>query len=75
MPRGFVLLNADLGYESTLAAEMKNMEGVTDSYTVYGVYDIMLKIEADSMERLKEFIGAIRKTKGVKSSLTMLIMD
>jgi hypothetical protein len=39
MPRAFVLLNADLGYESTLAADMKSIPGVKEAYTVYGVYD------------------------------------
>ena len=76
MPRAFVLLNADLGSESTMATEMKTLEGVKEAYTVYGVYDIMLKVEADSMDNLKEFISTkIRKAKGVKSTFTMLIMD
>ncbi|MDQ3869951.1 MAG: Lrp/AsnC ligand binding domain-containing protein [Thermoproteota archaeon] len=76
MPRAFVLLNADLGYESTLAADMKSIPGVKEAYTVYGVYDIMIKVEADSMDKLKEFISSkIRRVKGVKSTLTMLIMD
>ena len=76
MPRAFVLLNADLGSESTIATEMKTLEGVKEAYTVYGVYDIMLKVEADSMDNLKEFISTkIRKAKGVKSTLTMLIME
>jgi DNA-binding Lrp family transcriptional regulator len=76
MPRAFVLLNADLGSESTIATEMKTLEGVKEAYTVYGVYDIMLKVEADSMDNLKEFISTkIRKAKGVKSTFTMLIMD
>ena len=76
MPRAFVLLNADLGYESTLAEDMKSIAGVKEAYTVYGVYDIMIKVEADSMDKLKEFISSkIRRVKGVKSTLTMLIMD
>lgn len=71
-----MLLNADLGSESTIATEMKTLEGVKEAYTVYGVYDIMLKVEADSMDNLKEFISTkIRKAKGVKSTFTMLIMD
>jgi DNA-binding Lrp family transcriptional regulator len=76
MPSAFVLLNADLGYESILASAMRNIDEVKEAYTVYGVYDIMLKVEADSMDKLKEFISnKIRKTRGVKSTLTMLIMD
>ncbi|MCC2649171.1 MAG: putative transcriptional regulator, AsnC family [Nitrososphaeraceae archaeon] len=55
---------------------MKSIPGVKEAYTVYGVYDIMIKVEADSMDKLKEFISSkIRRVKGVKSTLTMLIMD
>jgi len=76
MPRAFVLVNAELGYEATLADEMKVVPGVNDAYTIYGVYDILLKVEAPTMDRLKEFISTkIRRMKGVKSTLTMLIME
>jgi DNA-binding Lrp family transcriptional regulator len=76
MPRAFVLVNAELGYETKLADEMKGISGVNDAYTIYGVYDILLKVEAPTMDRLKEFISLkIRRVKGVKSTLTMLIME
>ncbi len=76
MPRAFVLVNAELGYEAKLADELKSISGVSDAYTIYGVYDILLKVEAPTMERLKEFISTkIRRTSGVKSTLTMLIME
>jgi DNA-binding Lrp family transcriptional regulator len=76
MPRAFVLLNADLGYEGLLVDQIKKLPGVNKVYTVYGVYDIMLKVEADSMENLKEFISSkIRRMNGIKSSLTVLIVD
>jgi DNA-binding Lrp family transcriptional regulator len=76
MPRAFVLLNAELGYEGLLAEKMKKLSGVKEAYAIYGVYDIMLKVEADSMEGLKDFISMkIRRTDGVKSTLTMLIME
>ena len=71
-----LLVNAELGYETTLADEMQVVPGVNDAYTIYGVYDILLKVEAPTMDRLKEFISTkIRRMKGVKSTLTMLIME
>lgn len=76
MPRAFVLLNADLGCESRVAEDMKNIEGVSEASAVYGVYDILLKIDAESNEKLKECISnKIRRVKGVKSTLTMLILE
>lgn len=76
MPRAFVLVNAELGYETTLADEMFGISGVNEAYTIYGVYDLLLKVEAQTMDKLKEFIiTKIRIMRGVKSTLTMLIME
>jgi DNA-binding Lrp family transcriptional regulator len=76
MPSAFVLVNAELGYEGLLSEKMKKLAGVKEAYAIYGVYDIMLKLEADSMEGLKDFISMkIRRMDGVKSTLTMLIME
>lgn len=76
MPRAFVLVNAELGFETKLADEMKGISGVRNAYTIYGVYDILVKVEAPTMDKLKEFISTkIRRMRGVKSTLTMLIME
>ena len=76
MPRAFVLVNAELGFETKLADEMKVISGVRNAYTIYGVYDILVKVEAPTMDKLKEFISTkIRRMRGVKSTLTMLIME
>jgi DNA-binding Lrp family transcriptional regulator len=42
---------------------------------VYGVYDIVAKVEADSMEKLKEVVSwSIRRLEKVRSTLTMLVV-
>ena len=71
-----MLVNAELGYETTLADEMKGISGVSDAYTIYGVYDILLKVEVQTRDKRKEVISTRRRRmKGVKSTLTMLIME
>jgi DNA-binding Lrp family transcriptional regulator len=69
----FVLINAELGSEEDLARELKRIEGVSEVYIVYGVYDIIAKVEADSMEKVKEIITwKIRRLPKVRSTLTMI---
>lgn len=69
----FVLINAELGSEEDLARELKKIEGVSEVYIVYGVYDIIAKVEADSMEKVKEIITwKIRRLPKVRSTLTMI---
>ncbi len=76
MPKAFVLMNAELGSEDSIVNELKKLEGVKEVYQVYGVYDIVAQVEANTMERVKETITwKLRKLNGVKSTLTMIVMD
>ncbi len=76
MPAAFVLVNAEIGSEDEVLEELKGTEGVVGAWIVYGVYDIVAKIEADSMDRLKEVITTnIRGLENVRSTLTMIVVD
>jgi DNA-binding Lrp family transcriptional regulator len=76
MPKAFVLMNAELGSEDSLVNELKKLENVKEVYQVYGVYDIVAQVEADTMEKVKETITwKLRKLNGVKSTLTMIVME
>jgi DNA-binding Lrp family transcriptional regulator len=76
MPMAFVLINADLGAEEELVRELKSIEHVREVYVVYGVYDIVAKIEADTMEKVKETITwKIRRLEKVRSTLTMIVVE
>jgi DNA-binding Lrp family transcriptional regulator len=69
-------MNAELGSEDSIVNELKKLEGVKEVYQVYGVYDIVAQVEANTMERVKETITwKLRKLNGVKSTLTMIVMD
>jgi len=75
MPLAFVLINAEIGSEGEILKELKKLESVKEAYLVYGVYDIVAKVEADTMERLKEFTSfKVRRLNKVRSTLTMIVM-
>lgn len=76
MPKAFVLINAELGAEDSLIRELKSVENVTEVYVVYGVYDVVAKIEGDTMEKVKETITwKIRRLEKVRSTLTMIVVE
>ncbi|MCD6530081.1 Lrp/AsnC ligand binding domain-containing protein [Candidatus Bathyarchaeota archaeon] len=76
MPTAFALINAEIGAESEVLKALKNIEGVVEAYTVYGVYDIIAKITANTMDKLKEIITwKIRKLDKVRSTLTMIVIE
>jgi DNA-binding Lrp family transcriptional regulator len=76
MPKAFVLMNAELGSEDSIVGELRRLEGVKEVYQVYGVYDIVAQVESNTMEKVKEIITwKLRKLNGVKSTLTMIVME
>ena len=76
MPMAFVLINADLGAEEQLVKDLKSSENVMDVYVVYGVYDIVARIEGETMEKVKETITwKIRRLDRVRSSLPMIVVE
>jgi len=76
MPRAFVLLNVESGSEDEVLKELKTIEGIDEAYFSYGVYDLITKIKADSMDKLKELVTRrIRTLSKVRSTLTLIMME
>lgn len=76
MPEAFVLMNAELGSEESIVNELKKIDLVKHVYQVYGVYDIVALVEGETMDKVKETITwKLRKLNGVKSTLTMIVME
>jgi DNA-binding Lrp family transcriptional regulator len=72
MRRAFVLVNTDMGSEDEIQSELKKVEGIVGVYQVYGVYDAVVEVEAESDQKLKEIIfSRIRVLKHVRSTLTL----
>ena len=69
----YVLLNTGLGAETEVMKDMKMIVEIKEAHMVYGVYDIIARIEADTMEDLKNIISwKVRRINRVRSTLTMI---
>jgi DNA-binding Lrp family transcriptional regulator len=76
MPIAFVLVNTEIGAENEVMKTIKKVEGVVEAYAVYGVYDVVAKIKADSMDKLKEIVTwHVRRLDKVRSTLTMIVVE
>lgn len=76
MPKAFVLINVESGAEEEVLGELKKIEGVEEAYFSYGVYDIISKIKANSMEKLKDMVTRkVRTISRVRSTLTLIMME
>jgi len=81
MPTTYILINSDLGSDVDIIKKIKqildNESGITyEVQGVYGVYDIIVKITANSMDLLRSIItNKIRKIDKVYSTLTMMVIE
>jgi DNA-binding Lrp family transcriptional regulator len=76
MPTAYVLLNCDLGAESDIINKIKQVPEVVEVSGVFGVYDIIVRVSSDDMDKLREIITwNIRKIDKVRSTLTMIVIE
>ena len=75
MAQAYVLINTEIGFENQVLKDMGNIKEVKEAHTVYGVYDILARIETETMEELKNIISwKIRRMKKIRSTLTMIVV-
>jgi len=75
MPSSYVLINTETGFEDEVLKELKKMPNIKEAYVVYGVYDIVAKLEAEDLNKLKELVTlGIRRLEKVRSTLTMIVV-
>lgn len=73
MATAYVLINCELGSEEAIIQQLKGLEGVIEVHGTFGAYDILAKIESDTVEKLRETITwKIRKIEKIRSTLTLM---
>jgi DNA-binding Lrp family transcriptional regulator len=71
--KAFVLLNSELGMESKIIEALKGVEQITNIHSLYGIYDIIIEMEAETMDKIKEVVfNKVRRLDNVKSTITLL---
>ncbi|MDQ6723996.1 MAG: Lrp/AsnC ligand binding domain-containing protein [Thermoproteota archaeon] len=76
MPIAYVLINCDLGSEGDIIKKIKQIPEVIDVTNVAGVYDIIVRISSDNMDKLRENIKLnIKKIDKVRSTITMIVTE
>jgi len=72
----YVLFNVEPGSEANVLNEVRKVSNVRWSHRVYGVYDMIAEVEADSMDALKQVVAwKLRRLEGVRSTLTAIVIE
>ena len=75
MASAYLLLNVEMGTEEEVIDSLKPLQEVKEAWMVYGVYDIVVRVEAETMEELKNVVSwTIRRLDRVRSTMTMIVV-
>ncbi len=69
----FVLINVEIGSNEKIKDALKAIPEVKEAHLLYGIYDMIARVESDTMN-LKDVISSIRRLRGVRSTLTMIVI-
>jgi len=73
MPVGFILITTKPGYENKVRDTLDSVELVTGRWTVFGEYDVFVKIEAESEVDLTHcIIEQVRSIEGIVDTRTLI---
>jgi DNA-binding Lrp family transcriptional regulator len=72
--KAFVLINtSDDIDDDLLLAQLKKIDGISEAYKVSGIYNILIKVEADTMDKVAKVVNyRLKNLKNIRSTLTMV---
>jgi DNA-binding Lrp family transcriptional regulator len=72
--RAFVLINIDDHIDDDMVlAQLRKIEGISEAYKVSGIYNILVKVEAETMDKVAKVVNyKLKNLKNVQSTLTMV---
>ncbi len=71
----FILINVNLGCEIEVLKALRNIQGFEEAFYVFGDYDMIAKITANTMEELNQTVSQVRKLANIKSTSTIISRD
>ena len=75
MASAYLLLNVETGTEEDVIESLKSLQEVKEARMVYGVYDVIVRVETGTMEELKNVVSwTIRRLDMVRSTMTMIVV-
>ena len=76
MTDAYVMLNCELGAETDIIEKLKELEQVVDVFVFIGTHDMLLKLQADNFEKIREIVSwNIQKLDKVRSTATLIKKD
>ena len=76
MAIAFILINTDVAAEEEVMEQLKQLPEVESVHLVYGIYDLIVKVKADTLDDLKKGVtGKLRGIEKIRSTMTMIAVE
>jgi len=76
MNTAYILISCKVGTEESILAELKSLESVKEISGLFGSYNIIVKLEATSEEKLKDIVvSKIRNLKKIRTTVTLTVKE
>jgi len=73
LEKAYVLLNIEIDSKREVLDSLKEIPEVKEAYPLYGVYDLIVLVEAETLEEIKDMINnRIRIIGKIRSTLSMI---
>lgn len=71
--KAYVLINTELGREPEVTEALRGVKEITAIHSLYGIYDVIVEVEAETMDKVKEVVfNHIRRLGQVKNTITLI---
>lgn len=73
MSIAYILIKSDLGAEQKVIEDLQKIPQIMKIDRTFGDYDLVVKLEAEHVEKIREIISwNVKKIEKVRSTLTLL---
>ncbi|MBT0159494.1 Lrp/AsnC family transcriptional regulator [Candidatus Bathyarchaeota archaeon A05DMB-2] len=70
--KAYVVATVKRGTEHAAAQKIKKMKEVTEVLVTYGLYDLVVRIEAESLGQLDKIVTDLRQMPEIKQTSTLV---
>jgi DNA-binding Lrp family transcriptional regulator len=74
--KAFLMFTVESGSEDKVLRELRKSSFVEEAYVSYGVYDVIAKMKADSLDQLKKAISSeLQRIVQIQTHLTLVMIE
>jgi len=71
--KAYVLLSTEPGKEAAVIDSLQGVKEITNIQLIYSIYDLIIEMEAESMDRLREVVfNDVRCLRHVRNTITLI---